>query len=160
MSKHVSPSDLEQYIIDGLDAVRAAAVEAHVARCEACGAALAKEATLEMAFEQVARAPVRVIARSREQGRLRLPLCAVAPSPSPLRGHRPKAPARLSLAIVTGGTLSLAAAWMLFLVPAMRGAPRAAGSRTSAERSGYSAVASDATTAAFDGRSPDPLDGG
>ena len=43
-----------------LDPDRIESFEAHCAECDACAAALAGEARLEVAFEQVARRPVRV----------------------------------------------------------------------------------------------------
>jgi|SRR5215467_8515601 len=52
---HVSSTDLELYVIDALEPVRAAEVERHVASCAACERALMGEARLELAFEQLAR---------------------------------------------------------------------------------------------------------
>jgi anti-sigma factor RsiW len=140
MSEHLCRGDFELYVIDGLDAARAAEVEAHVVACEACGAKLANEAALEIAFEQVARVAVPVVGpTAAERVRLR---------PRPMTG----------LAVVTAGALSMAAAWMLFLLPVSHGSPRANLSRTS--NGGYGATPNDATPAALDGRSLDPLDGG
>jgi hypothetical protein len=131
---HLSLADLELFVIDGLDAMRAAEIEAHLVACPACSAALASEARLEIAFEEVARAPVPVVRR-----RAAVPVSA-------------RAQARLGFAVVAAGTLSLAAAWMFLLMPVAR--------TQQAEPSGYTATATDATTSALDGRNLDPLDGG
>ncbi len=58
--RHVSALELESYVLGALDARRVEDFEAHCATCDACAAALAGEAQLEVAFEQVARASVRV----------------------------------------------------------------------------------------------------
>lgn len=55
---HVTGQELELYVMGALDAARVDAFESHCATCEACAEALAGEAELEVAFEQVARAPV------------------------------------------------------------------------------------------------------
>jgi hypothetical protein len=157
MSKHCSPSDLELLAIDGLDAVRAADVEAHVVGCDLCSVALSKEAALELAFEQIARAPARV--RRPIGDPHRRPLPRSARCDVPLRGQHHNKAARLGFAVVTG-TLSLAAAWMLFLTPGEHRGQRTRVSPTSGMPFERTAAASDATAAAFDGRSPDPLDGG
>jgi len=64
--RHATSAELELYVLGGLDPERAAVVEEHCASCDACARALAGEASLEVAFEQVARraerAPV-VVAR-------------------------------------------------------------------------------------------------
>lgn len=57
MPGHVSPDDLEQYVIGALDAASASWVEAHAARCEACAKALASEAQLELSMFEVAALP-------------------------------------------------------------------------------------------------------
>jgi Putative zinc-finger len=51
---HVGLSDLGLYVMGGLDVLRAARVEQHVLECASCAEALAREARLEMAFEQIA----------------------------------------------------------------------------------------------------------
>jgi anti-sigma factor RsiW len=58
--RHATAADLESYVLGALDPVRIEGFEAHCAECDACAAALAGEARLEVAFEQVARRPVRV----------------------------------------------------------------------------------------------------
>jgi hypothetical protein len=56
--RHATPAELELYVVGALDAGGVGALEAHCTACEVCGAALAAEAALEMAFERVAsRAP-------------------------------------------------------------------------------------------------------
>ena len=57
--RHATAADLESYVLGALEPSRVAAFEAHCAECDACAAALAAEACLEVAFEQVARRPVR-----------------------------------------------------------------------------------------------------
>jgi predicted anti-sigma-YlaC factor YlaD len=52
--EHVAVAELELYVMGALDEVRAARVEEHAGACAACGEALAREARLEMAFEQIA----------------------------------------------------------------------------------------------------------
>ena len=122
-ANHLSASDLELYVIDGLDALRAARVEAHVFECEACSMALAREASLELALEEVARAPV-----TRDVPR---------PMARPVASTHAHAPARrrVSFALATAGTLSLAAAWLLWLSPATHSHPRSPSS------DGYESVA-------------------
>jgi anti-sigma factor RsiW len=56
---HIASSDRELYVIGALDPARSAELEAHVAGCPACESALMAEARLELAFEQVARSPLR-----------------------------------------------------------------------------------------------------
>ncbi len=58
--RHATAADLESYVLGALDPSRAEAFETHCAECDVCAAALAGEARLEVAFEQVARRPVRV----------------------------------------------------------------------------------------------------
>lgn len=53
-TRHVGLSDLGLYVMGALDVVRAAQVEQHVVECGSCAEALAREASLEMAFEQIA----------------------------------------------------------------------------------------------------------
>jgi anti-sigma factor RsiW len=53
--RHATSAELELYVLGGLDPERAAVVEEHCASCDACARALAGEARLEVAFEQVAR---------------------------------------------------------------------------------------------------------
>jgi anti-sigma factor RsiW len=53
--RHATSAELELWVLGGLDPERAAVVEQHCASCDACARALAGEASLEVAFEQVAR---------------------------------------------------------------------------------------------------------
>ncbi len=97
-SIHLPESELELYVIDGLDAIRAARVEAHVSECEACATALAHEASLELSFARVAFADERAardVAR-RSAARIRHPRVVAA-------------------ACAFGGALSLAAAWLMWV---------------------------------------------
>lgn len=60
---HPTVAELALYVIDGLDWERKEAVEIHVAVCDECAEALAREASVEAAFEQVAhRAEERAVA--------------------------------------------------------------------------------------------------
>ena len=52
--RHATAGELELYVLGALDAGRVHSFEAHCAACDTCAAALAGEATLEVAFEQVA----------------------------------------------------------------------------------------------------------
>jgi hypothetical protein len=52
--EHATSAELELYVLGALAGGQAERVEAHCARCAACAAALAGEARLETAFEQVA----------------------------------------------------------------------------------------------------------
>lgn len=142
MSQHPSRRDLELYIVEELGSSRACEVEAHVVACERCSAALAREARVDVALGEVARE-----------------LLAVA---GPARSSQGQAPSRTrsGLAVVAAGVVSLAAAWMLFVTPVMRGTTRTADVRASGGPSERSAGVSDATPAAPDGSSLDPLDGG
>ena len=58
--RHATAQELELYVLGALDAGRLEDVEAHCASCDACAAALAGEAKLELAFEQVQRRASRV----------------------------------------------------------------------------------------------------
>jgi anti-sigma factor RsiW len=60
--RHVSALEVESYVLGMLDASRVEEFEAHCSECDACAAALAGEAQLEVAFEQVARQPARMVA--------------------------------------------------------------------------------------------------
>jgi hypothetical protein len=53
--RHATGAELELYVLGALDAGRVDAFEAHCAACDVCAAALSGEASLEIAFEQVAR---------------------------------------------------------------------------------------------------------
>jgi hypothetical protein len=52
---HVTGEELALYVIDALDPARKDGVEGHVLSCEECAEALASEARVEAAFEEVAR---------------------------------------------------------------------------------------------------------
>lgn len=58
-TRHATSAELELYVLGGLDAARAERVEAHCVECAPCAAALAGEARLETAFEQIAARSVR-----------------------------------------------------------------------------------------------------
>jgi hypothetical protein len=58
--RHATMAELELYVLGALDADRTEAFETHCAACDTCAAALAGEATLEIAFEQVAKRAARV----------------------------------------------------------------------------------------------------
>jgi hypothetical protein len=53
--RHATSAELELYVLGALDAARVESFEGHCAECAACAEALAGEARLEMAFEQVGR---------------------------------------------------------------------------------------------------------
>jgi hypothetical protein len=97
-SIHLPESELELYVIDGLDAIRAARVEAHVSECASCASALAHEASLELSFARVAFADERVarVAARKSAARIRHPRVVAA-------------------ACAFGGALSLAAAWLMWV---------------------------------------------
>lgn len=149
--RHATASELELYVIDALDPLSAAEVEAHVALCEECALALAGEARLEMAFEELGAAVITVASSAR------------AHAPSTKRGvvHR----RAVTMACAMGGALSLAAAWLLWLSPgggAGAGGDHALGAGAqdvAAHRESYVDDAS-GTTASLDARFRDVLDGG
>lgn len=142
MNHHPSRRDLELYIVEELGTSRASEVEAHVVACERCSAVLAREARVDVALGEVARE-----------------LLAVAGPALSSHGQTPSR-SKSGLAVVAAGAVSLAAAWMLFVTPVTRGATRTADVRASGGPSEHSADVSDATPAALDGSSLDPLDGG
>lgn len=51
---HAGVREIDLYVIGALDAPRVEAFERHAATCDACAAALAEAARLELAFETVA----------------------------------------------------------------------------------------------------------
>jgi hypothetical protein len=53
-TEHATSAELELYVLGALAGAQAERVEAHCARCASCAAALAGEARLETAFEQIA----------------------------------------------------------------------------------------------------------
>jgi hypothetical protein len=64
-ARHATAAELELYVLGALDAGRVDSFEAHCATCDVCAAALCGEATLEIAFEQVARRAARSPAAKR-----------------------------------------------------------------------------------------------
>jgi anti-sigma factor RsiW len=54
VSRHVSPGDLALYVMDALTPAQKDRVESHVVDCPECAEALACEAQLESAFEEIA----------------------------------------------------------------------------------------------------------
>jgi hypothetical protein len=87
MSRHATHAELELYVIGALQGPIVEALEAHCAECAECAEGLAREASLEIAFEQVARRAAR------------------APSRRPVR----------AAAYGAAGVLAMAAAAMLWL---------------------------------------------
>jgi ferric-dicitrate binding protein FerR (iron transport regulator) len=65
MNRHATREELELYVLGAIEGGPAEAVEAHCACCPRCAEALAREAQLEMAFEQVARQTPRSTRRAR-----------------------------------------------------------------------------------------------
>ena len=158
MSEHLAASDLEQFVIGNLDATRAAHVEAHVVACDTCSAMLAREAQLEMALDEVANAPV-----TRE-------IPVLAPGARAVAARREQR-GRVSFAIAAAATLSIAAAWLLWLAPSTHFRSPASASdqadvaanRQSAGAGGVGGAPLDAATALRDtmtARAYDQLDGG
>jgi anti-sigma factor RsiW len=143
---HPIASDLELYVMGALDPVTASRVEAHIADCEACASALAHEAALEMAFEQIARAPetsVKLVAQKRD---------AAAKAGSM---HR----RTVSIACALGGALSIAAAWILWVSPVPPDAVRVLGAPTYDVGADAESGSSN-TTASLDAMRSAGLDGG
>jgi anti-sigma factor RsiW len=58
--RHATAAELEAYVMGALAGSSAEALEDHAAACDACAAALAREASLEIAFEQVAKQAAQV----------------------------------------------------------------------------------------------------
>jgi anti-sigma factor RsiW len=67
-SSHVAGEDLALYVIEALDPERREALESHVFSCDECAEALAREARVEAAFEQVARLAGERLAGTEELG--------------------------------------------------------------------------------------------
>ncbi len=78
MNAHVRAAELELYVLGALEEPRGMAVETHCAACERCAAQLAREARLEMAFEQVAREHLPKVAGRRAPDQATRPLRALA----------------------------------------------------------------------------------
>jgi hypothetical protein len=159
---HVASRDFALYVIDALARERAAELEDHVARCEACAAALAREAQLELAMELLAAGPA-----SRAAPVQRPSPSVAAPGARGARAHgsartavRSAAlPARHIARVAGGVAASLAAAALvaLWIAPGSR-------ADTADDVARYGAVSADAAGAlvSFDAkpRAVDALDGG
>ncbi len=78
MSGHPHPEAFEHYVLGLLDAGAQGELEAHLGACPACAAALAREARLELALMEVARAPVSLKATRARRLRLGAAAAAVA----------------------------------------------------------------------------------
>lgn len=171
LSAHVSASDLELFVIDGLDPLRAVAVEEHVSSCEACGAALAREASFEVALEAIACAPQPAVVERRVVARPAIISPRIVPRVEPLatrmtRAPRPTLPRpRISrIAFAAAGTVSLAAAWMLFLNAGLSRdvltREPSTGAAHAIDVAAGPTTSEDAATARLDARPNDQLDGG
>ena len=154
---HVASRDFALYVIDALARERAAEVEDHVARCEACATALAREAQLELAMELLAAGPASCAAP------VHRPSPSVAAVGARAPGVRSGAlPARRIARVAGGVAASLAAAALV----ALWIAPGSLASRadTADDVARYGAVSADAAGAivSFDARprAADALDGG
>ncbi len=144
--QHIAQGEMALYVVGALGLASTARLEAHVVDCDVCARALATEAALELAFEQVARST-----------------CAATradPSSVPPGSQTTDVLARRGWVVATAGGLSLAAAWVLLFVSGTHAPSRAGGRGVVGGPSGYATLASDATTTEFDGRYSDPLDGG
>ncbi len=153
---HVGKADFEAYVINALALERAAEVEDHVARCEACAEALAREARLELAMELVVERVEVAPAASRAEG-----FRAAAAPPGVVRRVRPSRGQRVAsgpLASIVVGSLAAAAVVALWMVPVSR----TEGADEVARHRGVSADASGSMMAADAWQKPDvdTLDGG
>jgi anti-sigma factor RsiW len=156
--RHIPSTDLELYVIDGLDPVRAAQVEEHIGRCAACEAALLCEARLELAFEQVARAPISMTTRDGSRH---------PDAQEQARAARKSARRAIPVAAGIVGALAMAAAAVLWLGPQPTGTTvLGAGAPSVAKEIGSSPALTDGavgSTMRCDGsqaRANDELDGG
>jgi hypothetical protein len=147
-------ADLEKYVMGALAPERTGRLEAHVAECETCALALAREAQLEVALEAVAQhveedrpSGVRVVAH-------------VACAPEAPAGAvaqvialpvRPAARTRMPrVAFGLGGAMAAAAAFVLWMMPAGK-------ADTSENVAKYGAVSADAAGTLVSFEQP-PLD--
>ncbi|HSQ63464.1 MAG TPA: zf-HC2 domain-containing protein [Polyangiaceae bacterium] len=73
---HLSPSELEAFVVGVLDPAATSRLEAHVAACAECQARLEQEARLELAFAAVATRTEAKRAREEERPRRALPAAA------------------------------------------------------------------------------------
>jgi anti-sigma factor RsiW len=147
VGKHFQKSDLELYVINALAMERAAEVEDHVAQCEACADALAREAQLELAMELLAErvaAPAPVVRIA--------PVTRVAATRvAPVTRMAPRRVARIAGGLA--GALAAAAAVVLWLAP----------TKADDDVARYGAVSSDASGAMVSFEAAprtDTLDGG
>jgi len=162
---HLSASELELFVIGGLGDVRAAAVEAHVGACERCADALAREARLEMALDEIANAAMtrdlpasRPVVTSTRLARKARP--AARSLAEPCDDVRGVTPAR-RLAIAAAGTLSFAAAFLLLLMPSRHfHGPTASGKPAEASVSASQDAATSRVLDAMSTLAYDRLDGG
>ena len=76
--RHATSAELELYVMGALDGGSAEWLEVHAATCEVCASALAHEANLEMAFEQVSKRATRTLGVLRAAGYGGAGLVAVA----------------------------------------------------------------------------------
>lgn len=164
---HVASRDFALYVIDALARERAAEVEDHVARCEACAEALAREAQLELAMDLLAAGPTSCAAAVRPPSPSMTAPGARAPVARAHASVRPAVrsgalPARRIARVASGVAASLAAAALV----ALWIAPGSLASRadTADDVARYGAVSADAAGAivSFDAkpRAADALDGG
>ncbi|MEZ4223601.1 MAG: hypothetical protein R3B13_21815 [Polyangiaceae bacterium] len=102
--EHLSEDTLVAYVMDHLDALNSKRVEAHVASCERCAAALEREAKLEVACGELAadlsRVPPAIVARPVWRAPLLAGLAAAAAAALVVawQGSRPPAERPLSAA--------------------------------------------------------------
>lgn len=106
MREHPSAEQLELYVIDCLSEGESLTVELHVAECEACAAALAREARIESAFDLLAERVEASVVRE-------IPVVAER---APLAARSPRATLRLAGGI--GAAFAMAACALLWLGPA------------------------------------------
>jgi hypothetical protein len=133
LGTHVADAELSLYVIDGLEPERKDAIESHVLECEACAGALAREARVESALEEVARVAA-VAPRAIAQV---IPLFPAPPPAAPPPAAPPPATQEAVLFPVrrrsrwaggVAGAIAAAAAMVLAFAPATaRSEPTAAG---------------------------------
>jgi len=138
---HLTPEQLEAYVLDLLDAAEAAAVERHVLVCPACADRLARESRVELAMELLARGACAsaVLAAPPTLAFASSPSAALTTTPqrgpdrhSPAHtraqpGLRPRegaGPQRRRLPWAIGAAVTMAAATLLFVRTAPADEPR------------------------------------
>src|SRR5262245_10649470 len=109
MSEHPTSEDLERYVMDLLEERDAAALEAHVAGCAACAAALEREARLEVSLAEVAATRASATTVQKEAAPVASVVSAVV-SIGPARRAR-RSPARY-LAPLAAAALLLVVVWV------------------------------------------------